>query len=190
MNRIDDERVLFYLKHQQRIEEWAALSKDLANIAYDFLCSCEGDIGSLATELAPDAQPYSSLEEKYPKLFICRRNWFRDKQDTPIVAIGVEWLRSGGNFTSADRCAHTCVWVNWSSSSGPEFQERLSAAFKKADLLQKHKLQSRPWWPVYRDEVAHGEYWSDLAPYRQQVLDSIRFFWTTFAPLIDKSLAR
>ena len=44
MKRIDDERIKFYLKHRQQIEEWLDVKNDLAKFAHEFYASLRDDI--------------------------------------------------------------------------------------------------------------------------------------------------
>ncbi|WP_437618163.1 hypothetical protein [Sorangium sp. So ce1151] len=193
MNRIDDPRAVFYLRHQELIEEWAALGEPAAELAHAFLCSCADDIAGLAAELSPDIQVYKDLEDDWPKIFLILPEWLESREGElePKVGIGLEWHRSRHlNFTMSPSCAYTGVWTHYDRDDGKELSRRLRAAFGEADLIKQHKLATTTaWWPAYRYEHATGEYWNDLGPYRAQIVESLRFFWTVFEPHIRKVLA-
>lgn len=184
MNRIEDERVLFYLRHQERIDEWAALAKEASEAAHQFLCSCQDDIVGLAREFGPDVRSFVSLDESYPKIFLYRSAWLLDR-DSPRAAIGVAWQRSRLSFSGHGKSAFSGVWVDYRGEGGPKLHGAMGRAFKEAGLLKEHKLETQwNWWPAYRWEPAQGEYWTDLSQYRAQIIDSVRFFWKTFEPIV------
>lgn len=185
MNRIEDERVLFYLRHQERIDEWAALAKEASESAHQFLCSCQDDIAGLAREFGPDVRSYVSLEESlHPKIFLYRSAWLLDRE-SPRTAIGLEWYRPRLSFSGRAKSAYSGVWVDYRGQGGPTLHGAMLRAFKEAGLVKEHRLETQSdWWPTYRWEPAQGEYWTDLAPYRTQLIDSVRFFWKTFEPIV------
>ncbi|WP_438031580.1 hypothetical protein [Sorangium sp. So ce204] len=192
MNRIDDPRAVFYLRHQTLIEEWAAVSKSAAELTHSFLCSCADEIAGLASELSLDAHVHKDLEADWPKVLVLPPGWLDSSEGelVPKIGIGLEWNRSGRlNFTTSPGCAYTGVWVNNNLDGGKEVSKQLRAAFAEAGLIKPHKLVTSAWWPAYRYEGATGEYWNDLAPYRAQIIDSVRFFWTVFEPRIRGVLA-
>lgn len=193
MNRIDDDRVAFYLKHQQRIDEWAALATDALALTHRFLCSCEGDVTAMAEQLGHDVRPFISLEEKFPKLFLHRSSWLpaADSSEPPRVAIGIEWIPATVSFAVREKTAYAGVWVRQEISGGPELHARLSEAFREAGLTGQSRLEwSKTWWPAYRWEPARGDFWDDLRPYRTQLVESVRFFWETFEPTISTIVDR
>lgn len=191
MNRIEDERVLFYLRHQERIDEWAALAKDASELADQFLRSCERDISGVAAEFDADVRTFVSLNEPYPKLFLCRADWFpqTDDKEVPRAGIGIEWQRSAVTFAGRGKTAYVGTWVQFQMPGGAALQNSVSRAIREAGLVKEHQLETaRIWWPAYRWETAKGEYWNDLSSYRSQLVDSLRFFWRTFEPIVSASL--
>ncbi|WP_434040994.1 MULTISPECIES: hypothetical protein [Sorangium] len=192
MNRIDDPRAVFYLRHQTLIEEWAALGASASELAHSFLCSCADDIAGLAPELSPGAQVHKSLEGAWPKVLLVSPEWMElsEGELVPKVGIGLEWNKTKSlNFTTSPGCVYTGVWVDTSIDGGKELWRSLRAAFGEAGLIKAHKLATGAWWPAYRYEHATGEYWDDLAPYRAQLVGSVRLFWMLFEPRIRKVLA-
>ncbi|WP_437675741.1 hypothetical protein [Sorangium sp. So ce131] len=192
MNRIDDPRAVFYLRHQALIEEWAALGSSAAQLAHSFLCSCAEEIAGLASELSPDAHVHKHLEEDWPKVLVCSPEWLESSEDelVPKIGIGLEWNWTNRlSFTTSPGCAYTGVWVDTDRDGGKELSKKLRAAFVEAGVTKTHKLATSTWWPAYRYEVATGEYWNDLAPYRAQIVQSVRLFWSVFEPRIRKVLA-
>ncbi|KYF89758.1 hypothetical protein BE20_19690 [Sorangium cellulosum] len=200
MNRIDDPRAVFYLRNQPLIEEWAAIGESVADLAHGFLCSCADGIAELASELSPDVDVYKFLEddEDWPKILLVLPGWFPSSQAglvhgvdvAPRVGVGLEWNKSRRlNFTTSPACAFTGVWVDIDIAGGKELSRKLRAAFGEAGILKQHRLTSSAWWPAYRYETATGDYWNDLAPYREQLIQSVRSHWMEFAPRIRDVLA-
>ena len=44
MNRVEDERIRFYLEHEARIREWAGLEAEVREFANRFYRSIKGDL--------------------------------------------------------------------------------------------------------------------------------------------------
>lgn len=193
MNRIEDDRILFYLRHQHRIDEWTALAKEASEVADQFLRSFEGDAAALAAELGPDVRLFASLNEPYPKLLLCRPGWFPAGEDAevPRLGIGLEWQRSAVSFAGRGKTAYVGTWVQFQMPGGAALQSAMSRAARDSGLVKEHRLETaRIWWPTYRWEPAAGEYWNDLASYRAQLLAAMRFFWTMFEPIAREIIAK
>jgi hypothetical protein len=113
MTPIDDERFLFYLRHQQRIDEWSDLREPAWAAMHDFLCSLKNEVAALATEF--DEQTFEKMDEGYshPKLFLHSSEWLREPEPYPRVAIGVEWDATEPlGFTVRGQCPYVGVYVN------------------------------------------------------------------------------
>lgn len=195
MNRIDDERIKFYLKHQERIEEWAALSKDVPGVAHRFLCSCQDDIEALAGELGPDVHIHAHLESDYPKLLLYRPAWHpqnsrHEASIPPRIGVGIEWRRKDVTFAGHQSSAYTGVWVDCREGAGRQFSGEIARALRQAGLpMEQRASWSKPWWVTDRWEPARGEYWDGLSLYRQQLVDSVRDCWRAYEPTIDGLVA-
>ena len=195
MNRIDDERIKFYLKHQQRIDEWAALSREVPSLAHRFLCSCQDDIEALAGELGPDLPVHAHLESDYPKLLLYRPAWHpqnthHEASIPPRIGIGIEWRHKDVTFSCHESSAYAGVWVDCGNDAGRHFRDKAVSAFRAAGLLKEPRRNlATSWWPSYKWVPADGEYWDDLSLYRQQLVDSVRDCWLKFAPTIDRLVA-
>jgi len=49
---------------------------------------------------------------------------------------------------------------------------------------------STSWYPVWRSQPPEGkEFWKDLSPFRQQIIDDLEFFWGEFGNKLDQLLA-
>ncbi|MCK6590177.1 MAG: hypothetical protein HUU21_34800 [Polyangiaceae bacterium] len=200
MNRIDDPQLAFYLRHKAQIDEWAALAPRAPSVADQFFTSIGDDLDGLASELDPRAEPFRALSGKlysggsYPKLFLVDPAWRRvptKKQDAEdlLLGIGLEWNRGKTDFTTPQRCAYIGVWYNL-DLVGEVKQKELKKAVAEAGKAAGQKFSTKWYWLAYREEPASGEYWGDLSPYRQQIANSIRWMWKTFAPALRSTIGR
>jgi hypothetical protein len=189
MNRIDDPQLVFYLRHQAQINEWSALASRVPSIVDQFLTSMSGELDGLASDLDPRAVPFRSLDTSYPKLFLIDPAWRvapseEQSEEDALLGIGLEWSRGKtAAFTPPPRCAYVGVWYN-KDLVDEETLGSLKKAVAEARERGGQKLASGAWWLTYRYEPASGDYWSDLSLYRQQLADSIRWMWRTFAPAL------
>jgi hypothetical protein len=84
------------------------------------------------------------------------------------------------------------VWVNRGAKGGAE----LAAAVRKAFAERAKKLEltsggSTSWHPVWRYQFpVQAEFWKDLGPFRDQIIEDIRRFWKEFASDLDGLLAK
>jgi hypothetical protein len=193
MNRIDDPQLVFYLRHQAQIDEWAALASRVPSLVDQFLTSIGDDLDGLASELDPRAVPFRSLSGTYPKLFLVDPAWRRAPSEQQgegdvLLGIGLEWLRGKSTgFTPPPRCAYAGVWYDKDLVDEVTLG-KLKKAVADARDRTGQKLSSGAWWLAYRYEPAPGEYWSDLSLYRRQITDSIRWLWQTFAPALRATM--
>ena len=191
MNRIEDDRVAFYLKHQERIEEWAALAEDSSEIAHDFLCSLADDLNQLVVHLGATVRlDNDSAHASWPSYLLALPEWYASSTGDLRAAIALGWHKDSSLcFTIPNRCAVTGVWANKDLDGGGELSKELKATFMEAGILRERGLSTSVWWPAYQSQIAKGEFWKDLLPYRKQILDSIRCVWTDFMPHLQKVLA-
>jgi hypothetical protein len=190
MNRIDDQRVAFYLRNQALIEEWSGLASSASSVAHAFLCSCADDLSRLAADLAPGVRVESLLDSAWPKLLIVSPMWLLKNDPLPRLGIGIEWHKTNKlGFTIPERCAFSGVWVNNHLADGLELSNKLKGAFAQSGLMKPRALASTPWWPAYRWEKASSEYWNDLSAYRAQIVESVRLSWKDLEPVVRDVLA-
>lgn len=92
---IDDERVRFYLRHREQIEQWAALRSEAATAVDDWLLGLRDDVDALMVELGSDVavcvrdQP----DATFPGFLLFRRAWSVKDAADPQSSIGLEWVR-------------------------------------------------------------------------------------------------
>ena len=182
MNRIDDPRLVFYMRHQNLIEEWAAVADDVRRAAIDFYESLADDLEGVASNLGDEVEVWRR-EGTWGQVGLHKPSWHTDK-DNPRVAIALEWYRKNCSFVGGNLTVG--VWVNPQAPGGKE----LSAALRERTRNQPGHARfpsSSAIWPAYR-ETPHAQgdhWWEDLAPYRQQLVAAITECWGSLADDID-----
>ena len=148
MKPIDDERVLFYLRHQHRIDEWSALREDAWEAMHHFLCSLRGDVEALATML--NARFFENFDEGDTKLFLHAPDWLRDTEPYPLVAIGVEWQwwdnkdRKPLGFTVQKQCPFVGVWVNQEREGGSDLSKESHRVISRQRVAKATRARGCP----------------------------------------------
>ena len=187
MNHIDDEQLRFYLRNKALIDQWAALSRLERAAANDFLASCSQDVQDLATKLGDGIQVHETVNQSaWPHLFLIRPDWWLS-EESPYVGIGLEWDRGKVSFAGAVR-VYSGVRTELKSDVGKDLRLRLGD--RLAAVRRNRNYSSMPSWPAYHYEPPpDGDYWVDLAPYREQLVEAVRASWLLFAPIVDEALS-
>jgi hypothetical protein len=177
----DDERVKFYLRHRDRLEEWFALRSEAAAAIDEWLTSLQGDIEEMATEVAGDVEPLIALTEEpaWPGLYLKRRNWPGTDLQAPAL-IGLQWSRGKTLLT---RESTPSVGVRSEKSTAVHRGLKANDEFQRRRRQRKDKAS--PWWPAYGRVIPEGRFPEEADNYRRQVIGSIRQAWEAYASLID-----
>jgi hypothetical protein len=179
MNHIDDERVQFYLKHEQQIAEWAALQKTTRTFVHGMLFTMVDDLGELAEELGPDVRVhFTGADASEVKILLCREAWMRDQGRKRRLGIGLGWDPRQVTLSAHPRpYMGLCVVV--SHPGGQQLRQELGQAVTSASLNQGYTRTS--WWVAWRYAPAPtGEFWEDLGDYRASLVDMVRQDWLRF----------
>ena len=91
MDRIDDERVVFYLRHREEIDAWAALRKEASRALDAFLTESVPDLEQLAPQLGGDVISRSVLTDKTPRVRLLRKSWRVGQQVRAGVTARLAW---------------------------------------------------------------------------------------------------
>lgn len=125
MNRIDDPRLLFYLRHQELIDEWAAIRDDVRHAAIEFYESIaldlEAEAGHLETILlsceATEATASLGSDDKrgsqatslgWPSCSNGNGALHRSRRVTGLREFGSSWTLPGAD-TCLQQFATSCV---------------------------------------------------------------------------------
>jgi hypothetical protein len=187
MNRIEDERLKFYLHHQDLIDIWAGLAKLVPAQAHDFLVRCKGDLERLALELGADVECLYWDDDKFPLYGFFRPDWKvapkKSHADWPTVGVGVQWYRPKVAFKGAN-----APWIGvWFFTEVKPRDELLDAFHSRCDKPREGFTRRDPWGAAVKQVSPPNEaYWDDLTPFKRAILDSIRLAWRHYSDDIPK----
>jgi hypothetical protein len=96
---LDDDRVKFYLRNRDQIEQWAALRAEAALAMDEWLCSLAPDVKALADRLSGENKEVLAVattrpEDAYPKLRLTRPGWLAPPETGGGVSVCLEWQRA------------------------------------------------------------------------------------------------
>lgn len=187
MNQIDDDRVVFYLKHEKLIREWAAIEREAWAAVDAFLISLAEDIAALAHDLGVGVTFLADTESpSYPGMDVYRQSWC-DSAGIPRVRIRLEWQRGRSSLTQHP-LPYAGIKVNMDLAGSKELRQRIldpSSTERKAG-----GYTANPWWAGYRYvPAATGEYWADLSGHRAVILTELRNVWDAFSAYADRAVA-
>ena len=156
---------------------------DVQAAAQSFYRSLADDLQSHRGELGQGIQVLAS-EGSWSRVGLYRDSWPSDAGG-PKVYVGFEMHKSA-DFETGDRKAG--VFCDRDSDSGQAVHATVLRA--TATGAESGFTRSSPWWPAYRDLPSPSEpdYWTDLTPYRRELIDLILSAWTHLAPLVDGAL--
>jgi len=178
VNGIEDERVKFFLEHQARIREWAALEDEVSKFVHRFYRSLKGDLDAALTSrrIAEDDVMSFQVGGKWPGLGLRREGWPTGNADPDVR---LEWFRKSVLFPP-HRSLNCGVRTKVEKYRSP-FTKEAHPAFP----------QSNHWWPAYRNlEPPKGRYWEgdNLKEYRNYIVETILTAWKDLAPLVDEAV--
>ena len=191
MDRIDDERICFYLRNREDIDQWCALRQEASRALDTFLQESADEIEALAAQLGDDVVTRANLRGgrggSYIRFF--RKGWIDGHKVRAAIELG--WRGSGAVFFPQPRReqAWVAVWVNRGARGGAELvvtaRQEFSDRAKKLKLTSGSSTSSHPVW---RYQSPRREFWKNLAPFRQQIIDDLQKFWDEFSGNLDDFL--
>ncbi len=173
--------VAFYLKHQEQIDEWASLAKEVPELAHRFYQSLEPVLRERAKTLAGAPVVYRNFESSYCKLLLMDPTW--GTPTAPRAGIGLEWAQRSSGF----KLAYTGVWVSNDAAGGRELHAAVVA--RVATIGAAHGLRpQKTWWPQWRYETpTEPEYWNHLDLFSIELVSTIVGWWELFHQSVDES---
>jgi hypothetical protein len=189
MNRIEDERVRFYLRHQEEIDAWTALAKLLHDRAHEFLLSCKPGLDRLAAELGTDVHCTYLEHAKWPSYNLYQASWIPIRVWThpewPPMAVGIIWHRPTVTFKGAGSPL-VGVWLR--GDRRPD--EQLIAAFHSRCDKPRDGFSKRDAWgaAVHAVSPPNEDYCDNLQPFRESIVESVRAAWHLYAHDIPQIL--
>ena len=180
--RIEDEKVEFYLRNREQLEQWFALRAEAAAAIDEWLASLKPDVETLVAELAGDVEFFASLDEEqpFPGLFLKRTCWPGTGRDAPVL-IGLQWSR-GKTLLRAGSAPWVVVRSEKSSSIGSGLRD--DERFKQIRKARRDK--GTQWYAAFGSVLPQGPFPEGAEGYRQVLLNSIRQAWKAYAGVVDE----
>lgn len=180
MNRIEDERIKFYLEHEAQIREWAELGAEVSRFVDRFYCSLKDDLdAALRNGEIPDDDVEAFLDAgNWPGISLRQQGWPKGDED-PVVRL--EWSRKSAGFPP-----HAWLICGVRTSV-----KRYRLPFTKE--ARPNYPRHTPWWPACKDvEPPAGRFWEgdNLLEYRNHLVETIIKAWKDLAPLVDEALSQ
>jgi hypothetical protein len=176
-----NERLHFYLQHQRRIEEWAALGREVREAIGKTICSLAPVVAARVRDLDPDAVVTAGMagDDKRPLPAIARRSW-PSEFGNPHVAFVIAWDA---------QVSPSGAVPPWSGL----LVGRIGGAKHPAeDVLRKYAKQTtkQPYvegsYPVlYRWLRADPSWWLDLPAWKESMIGGLIQTWTDWASAVD-----
>lgn len=178
---LEDERVRFYFRHREVIEEWAALRGEAAVAVDEWMTQLGPDIDDLAASLGPDVRMTAFLDENHawPAFRLVRTSWGYDAADEDGVSISLEWLRARTTMRG-ELTPYVGVRAHKGHPAGVAI--RASDAFRQTK--QSRKDRGSAWWPAYGYVAPPLDFPSSADGYRDVLVDALRAAWSAYAPLV------
>lgn len=183
---IDDDRVRFYLRHREQIEQWAALRSEAASAIDEWLLALRGDVEELVAELGPDVTVCvrHTTDNAWPGFLLFRRAWSVKDATNPQPSVGLEWGRASTTLRGT-----AAPYVGLRSFRDTE----LGAAFRGRADLKRVRAERRdatgPNWVAYGYVLPSEPFPENEAGYRALLLEALRDAWRAYAPFVDDSTA-
>ncbi len=179
MNRIEDERIRFFFKHEARIREWMRLEAQVHKFVHRFYRSLQRDLDAPLRDGRINDKGVESFYSRsdYPKVGLRRQEWL-GRGKTPSVAM--EWHRKKALFPPR---GYLCFGVQWTGKveSWP-FDRKDHPDFPKKGV----------YWPAFtssKQAPKHGFWEGDkLKHYRKTLVKTMLTAWKELAPLVDKAI--
>ena len=178
MNRIEDEQIKFYLEHETRIREWAALEAEVSKFVDRFYRSLKGDLDTaLENEKFTGNEVEVFLTEgDWPGLGLRRRDW-PEGDEEPDVRL--EWSRKSARFSAG----------GWLICGVRTNVKRYNVPFTKE--ARPAYPRSSSWWPAYKYvDPPSARFWEgdNLKDYRDYLVNTILAAWNDLASLVDEAV--
>lgn len=178
MNSIKNERIKFFLQHEERIREWADLETEVIKFADRFYRSLKGDIDAAIRSGEIDGDGVESFlsGEGYTGLCLRRQDWPKSSENPQVR---LEWhtkrtgFRSNGSLVCGVRTTVEEYRLQFTKEARPAYPNQNS------------------WWPAYRNvEPPAGKFWEgdNLKEYRNYLVTTIVNAWKDLAPLVDQAV--
>jgi hypothetical protein len=179
---IDDERVRFYLRHREQLEEWFELRPEVASAVDKWLLDVAESAKALTDELEGRVEFVAEYGEntRWPAIYFKRPAW-------PDVKIGMMWARGGTLLVGSDGVG--IPWYGLRCEKGTPLAEPLRLDAEFLQQKRERKRKSNQWWVAWELLPPPESFPQDEAEYRASVLNSLKAAWAEYAPFVDRIAA-
>ncbi len=185
MTRLGDDRIHFYLRNKEQIDEWAAVGEEAAAAVGEWLTTLRRDVADVAEDLGSDVDA-AEVEVSRGGVFLMKlAAWPLDTEQDPLVGIGLAWDREP--FLNGERAPYSGIRVSYKHDRADALRTAVRAAVAEAGPAATGYERSNM-WVVWRRHRAATDYWLDPDAYRQQVRAALAQDWQTFRECVDGAL--
>ncbi|HLG55146.1 MAG TPA: hypothetical protein VI485_07435 [Vicinamibacterales bacterium] len=181
---LTDERVRFYLRHRDQLEEWWTLRLEAASAIDEWLNGLTVDFESLAADIGKDVDLVVAFEDAWPSLFLKRSTWPGTIAANATVLIGLQWAR-GKTLLGASNSPYVGIHCEKTTAIARALREDTQLQ----DSRRQRKDKQTGWWPAFSYVLPEEPFPEQADKYRQRLLDSVREAWNTYASTVDRAVA-
>ena len=186
-----DDRLRFFLEHQQQILEWAALAAPVQEAVDGLLRELRVDltddprVGQLDIRVGTHVSGETATG---PVLY--RPAWCIDAADVPDVGIAIGWDGRVDPAGLSPRTTMPYVGVVTAHQTNPgrSIETRLRAT-SVARLAEAPKFRVGSHWVVFRPLMPNRDWWRDIPAWRKGLVDELFGTWTRWAQLVDDAVS-
>lgn len=182
----DDERVRFYFRHREEIEQWAALRGEAATAVDEWLAQLAPDIAALAASLGATVRVHAIIgeDQDWPLFQLSDARWGFGELEGPHASIALQWWRGR---TIMRGTSLPFVGVRSAKTSSVGVAMRTSDAFRQ--VRQSRKDATNAYWGSYKYIAPDGRFPETSEAYKESLVDALREAWRAYAELVGSAVA-
>ena len=185
MNRIEDDRLLFYIEHARQIREWAALGDEVRDAAHEFLTGVYHRFED-RDDLPADAVTGSKgIDGNFPEISLHLDAW-QDETGKPLTRVALSWTKRTVGLDPRS-APYLGVTTDPTTSEGKGRSDRLRAALETHRASVAAKAVN--WWPAQRripPDITDGSI--DLQRYETELIAALVQEWRATKAIVTNVL--
>ncbi len=186
---LDDDRVKFYLRNRDQIEQWAALRVEAASAMDEWLGSLAPEVQALADRLSkggPQVIAVAMLDPEgaYPKLKLTRPAWQAASGAEGGVSVCLEWQRARTTLYGA-LTPYVGIHAAKSTPVGVTLRQQPLVTPRTGEPTRT----TNAWWAALWRIAPPRDFPAEQARYRQMLIEGMETAWEDYAERIDRAVA-